>query len=187
MKRNILHESEYKEYATGTIIKADNKACLLMDNLIHTLDKDIIRKAEKEYESYGAFSLFTFMFTKILSWNISVEGVYYTIRIKVPDKMIDRNNGEKKLKIKLLYNKFLDLYFILVSNDYYHYCIYDFMETEYNIYEEKPYNDLYNYSLGDIYMKKSDNTLRALAIKNPFLINNSQRCRNIVKIGEIIN
>lgn len=185
MKRRILYEPEYKKYGTGTIIKYNNETCLLMDNLIHTLDKNIIKVADKEYKSYGEFSLFSFLFERLLQWNIGIKGVYYTIRVKVPNKMIDRDNGEKKLKIKLLYNEFLNLYFILISNDHYHYYIYEFMETEYIIYEEKPYNDLYNYSLGDIYMKKSEHTLRTFATKSPFLINNAQRFKNIVKIGEI--
>ena len=50
MKRNILHEPEHKKYDTGTIIKYNNETCLLMDNLIHTLDQDILEDTKESKE-----------------------------------------------------------------------------------------------------------------------------------------
>lgn len=168
MKINILHEPEHKKYDTGTIIKYNNETCLLMDNLIHTLDKNIIKVADKEYRSYGEFSLSTFLCERLLNWNIQIKGVCYSLRFYVPNKMLDRKNGRKNLKIKLAYDNFLEIYYILVANKYYHYYIYDFMETEYSFFEEKEYNDNYNYLLGDIYYSKLNMSLREFSEKKDF-------------------
>lgn len=161
--RSIIEKLNTYEINKGKIVKRDGKYYIVMERYLHTFpDKRVIEKYIKkpEDEVYDEFLMFIQSedFYHETEWRVGKNNLW-AISMKVPLKLIrDENNkyvGDPIFSIK--YDEKLDIPYILLIRDDFHYKIYDFMEADYEIYDDK-YPE--GFTGGTQYCKKTGYTLK---------------------------
>ncbi len=160
---SIIKELNIHEINKGKIIKRDRKYYIVMERHLHTFpDKRVIGKYVKkpEDEIYDEFLMFIQSedFYNETEWRVGKNNLW-AISMKVPLKLIrDRNNKYVEDPVfSMRYDNNLGIPYILLIRDEFHYKIYDFMEADYEIYDDK-YPE--GFTGGTQYYKKTGYTLK---------------------------
>lgn len=161
--RSIIEKLNTYEINKGKIVKRDGKYYIVMERHLHTFpDKRVIEKYIKkpEDEIYDEFLMFiqSEEFYNEIKWRVGKNNLW-AISMKVPLKLIrDQNNKYIEDPIfSMRYDNNLDIPYILLIRDDFHYKIYDFMEADYEIYDDK-YPE--GFTGGIQYFKKTGYTLK---------------------------
>lgn len=156
--KSIIEDLKISTNNIGNVTLKDKNPFIIMDNILHTFPNKIpLGYIQQKYYIYDSFIIY-YEFENIHSeiYRFKIKNKNFALIIKIPEKMVLlKNNVTKNLTINIEYDEFLKIYFILILTNEHHYKIYDFQETEYEIYEDKEYFNSYSYIEGTQYMKKS--------------------------------
>lgn len=165
LKDSIIKKLNIMATNKGKIIKRDGKYYIVMQNHLHTFpDKEIIGKYENKVgdEIYDEF-LISFQHEHSCQETKSLQerDTLWTIIIEIPIKLVKDNKGDfHEAGFSLEYDSNLKIpYILLIGYNHNYYKIYDFMEADYGIYEDK-YPEGFSVSGGNHYLKKTGYTLK---------------------------
>jgi len=166
LKNSVIKRLNVDTLNKGKIIKRDEEYYIVMENHLHTFpDKEIIDKYENKVgdEIYDEF-LINFQhehsYQEIQS--LHQKDILWTIIMEIPIKLTKDNEGNfHEVGFSIKYDSNLKIYYILlIGYDSDYYKIYDFMEADYTIYEDK-YPEGFYVSGGNHYLKKTGYTLNS--------------------------
>lgn len=165
-KKAIIEELNISGINRGKIIQREEKYFIIMDKLLHTFpEKEILGYYTEEMGDlvYDEFLIyFQHEIPYIEKYSLKIEEKVWSILLKIPFKMIEIKNQNlvKDMKILIKYDEKLNSAYFLVETNTHYYKIYDFMEADYEIFSDIPFNNKYRFVEGTQYLKKTGYTLK---------------------------
>lgn len=169
MKKDLLKILEIDPLNYGKVIKLENEIYILMDNMVHSLPNKVpcFKLEKKQFKILENFLIYYQKEeAQDITWHFkdSVTGdQLWAIKIKVPKKFITTQGKVfiKDVKISLGYDEVTNLNYLLLKTDTYFYKVFDFQESEYEIFHDIDYTSCFLDIQGDQYMTKTGLTLRS--------------------------
>jgi len=165
-KKAIIKDLNISEINKGKIIQRNGRYFIVMDKLLHTFpEKEILghyteKLGDMIYDEFLIY--FQHEIPYIEKYSVEIEDKIWSILLKVPFKMIEIKNQNlvKDMGISIKYDEKLDLPYFLVETNTHYYRIYDFIEADYEIFRDIPFNNKYRFIEGTQYLKKTGYTLK---------------------------
>lgn len=170
VKNDLLKILEIDPINYGKIIEFKNEIYILMDRVVHNFPGKVpsFKLENKQHIILEKFIIY-YQHEKldIVTWRIEdpITNKYWAIKIKVPRKFIEVEDDDliKEVEVSIKYNEKLKLYYFYLETDTHFYKVFDFQETEYEIFQDRNYRNKFSSIIeGDQYMIKTGYVLKTI-------------------------
>lgn len=168
MKKDLLKILEIDPLNYGKVIELENEIYILMDRVLHTFPGKVpsFKLENKQHILLEKFIIY-YQHEKldIVTWRIEdpITNKCWAIKVKVPRKFIKVEDDDliKEVEVSIKYSEKLKLYYLYLETDTLFYRVFDFQETEYEIFQDRNYRNKFSSIIeGDQYMMKTGYVLK---------------------------